>query len=159
MHGPVPKPAALRQRRNRSTTQSTLPSEAESADREVPALPAREKGTELWHPKVLEWWTAVWTSPMAAEYLGADMKGGLFLLAELHQRRWTEPDTKVLVVLAAEIRQQEVRFGLSPIDRRRLQWEVEKGETASDRTEKRRSSKRLSETSKKDPRDVLKLAK
>jgi len=94
---------------------------------------------------------------MAAEYLTADMKGGLYLLAELYQHRWSDPDTKTLIGLAAEIRQQEVRFGLSSMDRRRLQWEIEKGETAEDRTQKRRSSRKLDAASKKDPRDVLKV--
>src|SRR3990172_3209491 len=142
MPGPVPKPAQLRQRRNRYTTAATLPSERISARRKVPPLPERESKAEVWHPRVIEWWRAVWRSPMAQEYLGADMRGGLYLLAELHQRRWTETDTKVLVALAAEIRQQEVRFGLSPIDRRRLQWEVAKGETAADETAKRRTRRR-----------------
>ena len=56
--------------------------------------------------------------------------------------------------MAAEIRQQSVRFGLSPIDRRRLQWEVEKGEQATERTSKRRQHK---EASSKDPREALKV--
>jgi hypothetical protein len=159
MKGPTPKPAALRARRNRTTTAASLPSVAESATRAVPPLPPREKLAEVWHPRVLEWWDSVWTSPMAAEYLDADMRGGMFLLAELYQRRWTEADTKTLVGLASEIRHQEVRFGVSPIDRRRLQWEVEKAETAAEKTEKRHHSKRLAETSKKDPRDVLRIAK
>jgi hypothetical protein len=112
---------------------------------------------EVWHPKVVEWWKSVWQSPMASEYLTADMKGGLYLLAELHQRRWTEKETSVLVKLASEIRQQEVRFGLSPIDRRRLQWQVEQGESATERTASRRQKKRLSELSTQDPRETLKV--
>lgn len=158
MPGPVPKSAATRQRRNRQTTASTLPSEQVSARRKVPPLPARESKAEVWHPRVTEWWRAVWRSPMAAEYLGADMRGGLYLLAELHQRRWTEKDTKVLVALASEIRQQEVRFGLSPIDRRRLQWEVAKGEEAEDETTKRRRTRAVAKaTAGKDPRELLKV--
>jgi preprotein translocase subunit SecD len=153
----VPKPAAQRQRRNRTSTNAVLPTEASSKRRKVPPLPAREKLAEVWHPRVVEWWAEVWTSPMAAEYLGADMKGGLYLLAELHQRRWTEADTGALVRVAAEIRQQEIRFGLSPIDRRRLQWEVEKAEQAEEQTTKRRQRRTLSEVAKKDPRDVLKV--
>lgn len=155
----VPKPPELRQRRNKSVSQATLPSEAESADREVPPLPDRESATEVWHPMVVRWWKAVWTSPMAGEYLGADMEGGLFILAELMQRRWSERETGGLVKLSAEIRQQEIRFGLSPIDRRRLQWEVEKGETADERTAKRRKAKDLNAAADADPRDVLRVVK
>lgn len=93
---------------------------------------------------------------MASEFLDSDMRGGLFLLAELYQQRWTVADANTLVNVAKEIRQQEVRFGLSPIDRRRLQWEVEKGEQAVDRTATRRQAKIASS---KDPRDVLRIAK
>jgi hypothetical protein len=35
---------------------------------------------------------------------------------------------KGIVMLAAEIRQEETRFGLTPIDRRRLAWEIGKDE-------------------------------
>lgn len=91
---------------------------------------------------------------MAAEYLEPDMFGGLYLLAELHERRWREEETRVLVALGAEIRQQEVRFGLSPIDRRRLQWEVAKGEEAAVRRRQRRV---LDEAARPDPRDLLRV--
>lgn len=153
MRGRTPKPRELRQRRNREPTHATLPMD-ENTDNKVPALPTREKKAERWHPMVVAWWSAIWRSPMASEFLDSDKKGGLYLLAELHQRRWTADDSGDLVNIAKEIRQQEVRFGLSPIDRRRLQWEVEKGEQATDRTARRRQTK---EASAKDPRDVLKV--
>ncbi len=153
----IPKPPELLQRRNKSTTKATLATEKESAGRKVPALPARESSAEKWHDRVAEWWATVWTSPMASEFLGADMKGGLFNLAELYQRRWTEKDTKVLIAIIAEIRHQEIRFGLSPIDRRRLQWSIAQGEEAVDKVKRRKNSKRLAQTAKKDPRSVLSL--
>ena len=89
---------------------------------------------------------------MAAEYLEVD-KHGLYLLAELHQRRWTTSDGVEVRMLAAEIRQQETRFGLTPIDRRRLQWEVD-NESAQERTQMRRQRRRPVAG---DPRDVFKL--
>lgn len=125
-------------------------------DRVVPELPARQSAAEVWHPMVLAWWRVIWQSPMASEYLEADTVGGLYLLAELHQVRWTCRDASALIKVASEIRQQEIRFGLSPIDRRRLQWEVERGETANERTKKRQQ--RSEPASEKDPRDVLRLA-
>jgi hypothetical protein len=94
---------------------------------------------------------------MAGEFLGPDMKGGLYTLAELYQQRWTTKNAKELVSIAAEIRLQEARFGLSPIDRRRLQWEVDKGEQAVERTTRRRKTAKAKRTAKKDPREVLKL--
>jgi hypothetical protein len=58
---------------------------------------------------------------MAAELLEADIHG-LYVLADLVNRYWSKPS----VQLAAEIRQQRQCFGLTPIDRRRLQWEVQR---------------------------------
>lgn len=153
--GPPPKPAHQRQRQNRATTRANLPSAAESAENEVPPLPARTE--DVWHPMVVEWWESVWRSPMASEYLDADMKGGLYLLAELHQLRWTAESPTSLIEAAKEIRLAEVRFGLSPIDRRRLQWEVERAETAVAKTEARRGRKGRRKKAK-DPRSMLKIA-
>ena len=150
---PIPKPPGMRQRRNKTTTRATLPSEAETANAKVPALPPIS-ATEVWHPMVVEWWASVWRSPMAVEYLESDKKD-LFVLARLHQDFWTATSSISRQSLAAEIRQQGQRFGLSPIDRRRLQWEIEKGERASQRTESRRKASKPD--SKKDPRDVLKV--
>lgn len=149
---PLPKPPGLLQRRNRAATRAMLPAETETANAEVPELPALG-GKNKWHTMVQQWWDAVWKSPMSGEYLAAD-KEALFVLARLHQDFWTARGRKDRQQAAAEIRQQGVRFGLSPIDRRRLQWEVEKGEQAEDRTTNRRRRKDVSD---KDPRDVLKL--
>jgi hypothetical protein len=142
----------MRQRRNRESTRALLPTEEQAADGAVPELPALPK-KEKWHRMVRQWWRSVWKSPMASEYLAADTEA-LFMLARLHQDFWTALDSKGRQAAAAEIRQQGVRFGLSPIDRRRLQWEVEKGDQAVERTTTRRQRK---ETSGKDPRDVLKV--
>ena len=62
--------------------------------------------------------------------------------------------------LLAEIRLQEARFGLSPIDRSRLQWEVQKGEEA----ERRRRPKAAAQSQDEDapaadPRNVLRVVK
>jgi hypothetical protein len=154
--GRPPKDPALRQRRNRESTRATMGAE-DNAEAVVPELPPREKITESWHPRVIAWWQAVWRSPMASEYLEVDKQGGLYLLAELHQQRWTASDPGDIVEVAKEIRQQEVRFGLSPIDRRRLQWEVEKGEQATERTEKRRDRGGSKADATTDPRSVLKV--
>jgi hypothetical protein len=105
---------------------------------------------------VEEWWASVWRSPMASEYLDADLRGGLYLLADLHHARWNADSPSQLVSLAAEIRLQEVRFGLSPIDRSRLRWEVERGEQAAEKIEGRRKAKAPKAQSGKDPRAVLK---
>ncbi len=124
MPGPVPKDPVLRQRRNRVATRASLAPDGAPAEghREIPALPKRHK----WHKLTLAWWQDVWQSPMAPEYLQADIHG-LYLLAELVNRFWRKPS----IPLAVEIRLQRQCFGLSPIDRRRLQWEVERVEATT----------------------------
>ena len=127
MSGPLPKDAGVRQRRNVAAGSATLSAET-NRRRRVPPLPklTTESGDELvWSPLTRAWWRDVWRSPMASEYLQADVHG-LYRLAVLVDAFWKRPSEK----LAGEIRLQQQCFGLTPIDRRRLQWEVERVEQA-----------------------------
>lgn len=106
----------------------------------------------------LEWWRDLWASPMAPEYDESD-RHGLYKLAMLQDDFWTAETPKERKEASAEIRLQEQRFGLSPIDRRRLQWEIEKTDEAVDRGSKRRGSapsKKSADEAVRDPRAVLK---
>jgi len=85
---------------------------------------------------------------MAAEYLDSDVHG-LHRLAVLVDEFWNEPTPK----LAGEIRLQQQAFGLTPLDRRRLEWSIEQVEGASSRR-KKQAAHRPSEPSS-DPRSVL----
>lgn len=116
---PLPKAPELRRRTNRTSTAATLA--ADGGLRRAPPLP---KGRE-WRAETRGWWASTWRSPMAAEYLEAD-RHGLLRLAVVIDLFWAEPS----VYLLAEIRQQEARYGLSPLDRRRLQWQVEPADAA-----------------------------
>lgn len=131
MPGPAPKHPSARQRRNRTSTAATLVADPKL---KAPRLPERE-----WHEQTLAWWGDVWSSPMAPEYDESDHHG-LFALAMLVDDFWSTQDAKLRKDLAAEIRQQRQCFGLTPIDRRRLQWEIEKADEAQDRGRKRRSA-------------------
>ena len=71
-------------------------------------------------------WNDLSASPMAPVYPDADSPD-LHVLAQLVDRLWRDPST----ALAAEIRQQRMAYGLTPIDRRRLEWSVVTEETAS----------------------------
>jgi hypothetical protein len=143
MEGAMPPPPKRNPaRRNTSTTKSTLTSDH---DVEAPALPERD-----WHPMTEKWWRDVWASPMAPEYDGSDHHG-LFILAALVDKFWTDPSA----TLAGEIRLQRQCFGLTPIDRRRLQWEIERTEEAQDKGRKRRTKVEKPEEGKPDPRAVL----
>jgi hypothetical protein len=72
---------------------------------------------------------------MAPEYDSSDIHG-LLMLAVLVDDFWAAPSA----VKAAEIRLQRQCFGLTPIDRRRLQWEIARGTEAEQRTERRRAA-------------------
>lgn len=138
MPGPLPKDPALRKRRNKTATAARLTLDGPAI--EAPELPQRydEEGEPIdWHPRTLQWWATVWESPMAPEFLDADVEG-LFLLAELEDdfHRATSPRQRI--ELAKEIRLQRQCYGLTPIDRRRLQWEIDRGEEAEGKRAKRR---------------------
>lgn len=143
---PLPKETSLRQRSNRSPGARTLSSVHAVS---VPALP----GDRVWAAETVEWWTAVWVSPMAPEYDASDLHG-LFALAMLVDDFWSTDSTKMRKELAGEIRLQRQCFGLSPIDRRRLEWEVDRAEAAVEQTAKRRAS-RKSKAVDPDPRSLL----
>src|SRR4051812_47278145 len=117
MPGPSPKDPSTRARRNRTSTHAQLKADPTLT---APSLPEAVS----WHHMTLSWWSDVWASPMAPEFDDSD-KHGLFALAMLVNDFWSADEVRTRRDLAAEIRQQSQRFGLSPIDRRRLQWEIE----------------------------------
>lgn len=128
MPGPAPKSASTRARRNKVAGARTLQA---APDPKVPELP-EDAGAE-WHPMCRVWWNDIWKSPMAPEFDTSDIHG-LYALAMLVNAFWIEPSQ----ALAAEIRLQRQCYGLTPIDRRRLQWEIERGEAAEQATADRR---------------------
>lgn len=145
MPGPAPKPANLRQRRNKKAGATTL--EASEEKTIVPSLQNPDK--RKFHRLTRAWWKRVWESPMASEYLPSDIDG-LARLALLVDDYYNAPYKGK--ELMSEIRLQEARFGLSPVDRSRLQWEVLKGEEAE---RKRKPPKSQHPASSKDPRGIL----
>lgn len=153
MPGPAPKDPNVRQRRNKAST-ATILEDSPRRRRKAPELPQRnvtEEDDGTWDPRTVAFWQDVWASPMAAEYLDADVHG-LYILAELVESFWRRPS----FVLAAEIRQQRQCFGLSPIDRRRLQWTVQKIEEG----QRRRSTNPSAPSRRRhegDPRGVLQI--
>lgn len=143
--GPPPKPSFLRQRTNKKAGASVIEA-PESPD--VPAIPNPDKRT--WHPLTKKAWSHAWSSPMASQWLETDVDA-LGRLAVLWDEFYKAPDSKVM----AEIRLQEQRFGLSPLDRSRLQWEVRRGEDA----ERKRQQPAIKRASSGDPRSVLMAVK
>ncbi len=165
--GPPPKPAATRARKNRVTTAAVLHAPAPE-DVMVPPLPDRPQDWHHpllnrppleWHPLTRAWWADLWASPMAAEYDATDVHG-LRQLAVLVDDFWRAETPRDRQAASAEIRLQGLRFGLSPIDRRRLQWDIERSEEAQARGRRRQAARPPQEdpagpTPAKDPRSIL----
>ena len=139
------KDPSVRARRNKASTAATL-STSGVPKRERPALPESRE----WLPMTQEWWDDLWASPMAAEFHESD-RHGLFILAALVDQFWTMPSKD----LAGEIRLQRQAFGLTPYDRRRLEWTIESADEAKDRGRQRRARQGGSATPGDDPRQVL----
>jgi hypothetical protein len=122
--GPAPKPAHLRQRTNRKIGSGPITAPASPR---VPTIPNPDART--WHPLTLVAWDHAWRSPMASQWLETDADA-LGRLALLWDAFYKEPDAEGL----KEIRLQSALFGLSPLDRSRLQWEIRRAEDEPHRT-------------------------
>lgn len=148
-HGPAPKHPSARRRRNRAATAAVL-AHQDPAAVEVPPLPSTD--VVEWHPMTVSWWQDVWASPMAPELDGSDIHG-LFLLARLVDLFWREPSKE----LAGEIRLQARRFGLDPMSRRALNWQIEPPEPPAAAAEPEQPRKRAPRRRKppEDPRAHL----
>jgi hypothetical protein len=109
----------------------------------VPEIPNPD-GRE-WHFLTVASWERAWRSEMASQWLPTD-GDGLGRLALLWDEFYRRPAPPIM----AEIRLQEQRFGLSPLDRTRLQWEVTR---AGDAEQKRPQPARRTGVS--DPRAML----
>jgi hypothetical protein len=143
--GPAPKPAFLRQRTNKRAGSAVLKA---LGSPDVPDIPNPDG--RVWHELTLEAWNHAWESPMAGQWLVTDADA-LGRLALLWDEFYQKPDARVM----AEIRLQEQRFGLSPLDRSRLQWEVSRAEDAEQKQQRRQPAKR----SGIDPRAILMAVK
>lgn len=90
----------------------------------------------------------MWRSPMVSEWLEADIKGRLHRLLLLVEQYHHEPTA----ALDAQICRNESALGLSPMDRRRLQWTIEKTEQ-----EQRRRPPQTPPASKSEMRELLQV--
>lgn len=116
----TPKPPGARVRRNQGQ-QQWRQLDASGCTAKAPALPAKKPA---WLKLTRDWWAAIWASPMANAWLPSDVPT-LVRLARIIEAINRDEDGSA--GLLAEARQLEDRFGLSPLSRRRLQWEVAQG--------------------------------
>ncbi|HWH14239.1 MAG TPA: hypothetical protein VNT51_05795 [Miltoncostaeaceae bacterium] len=139
MPGPPPKHPSQRRRRNADGAAALgvtrLPREGRSERK--PALPKRRPDGKAWSAVARSWWRTAWSSPMAAVWIEADVPSLLRLAmlvddqangVEVVDGEGAAHVVPVAVTVLGEIRQLEDRFGLSPLARRRLQWEIAQAE-------------------------------
>lgn len=137
------KHSSVRARANRASTSATLP--ANGVRGPVPKLPTVRE----WSPLTEAWWADMWHSPMSAEYHVSD-RHQLIVLAMLMDDFFTATSRSMRKNISEEIRQHRTAFGLTPYDRRRLEWTIESAEEAKDRGKKRREATGVKQPAKKD---------
>lgn len=141
----MPRPLkhpSVRQRTNRTSTAATLHA-LEDSEIVLPELPTRydSDGKEiLWSAHTLRYWLHIWSSPMAPEFYQQSDIEGLYRLAALVEAFWHKPT----IGLNGEIRLYEAQFGLNPLARRRLDWQIAATETAQDQAEARKAARKPS---------------
>lgn len=146
MPGPAPKPNAAR--RNKRPSSATL---SRVHDVQAPSLPERLE--RPWHTQTLEWWEDIWASPMATQWERADIHG-LYLLANLWDAAWYASTPSAQASIMAEVRLQRRDYGLTPLDRLRLDWTIEQVDEARDKGNRRRAAPKEKQASPK-PGDEL----
>ncbi|ATN89522.1 minor tail protein [Gordonia phage Kabluna] len=109
------------------TSQDEIAADSPIADRE-------------WPKPVVAWWNDIWSSPMSSEFVDSDIHG--LYLACFYMSQVLNPWLKMSDrISASKAYETQVRnFGLNPMSRRTLQWEIERTEEAQARGRKRRSS-------------------
>lgn len=142
MPGPAPKSLDVRARQNKSSTRATL---TERTNAKIPPLPKHScvrlvngeyrRVETPWHPMTIAWWKDIWPSPMAAEWHKSDIHG-LYALALLYNNFFEHPSEKT----HSELRLARMPYGLTPLDRRRLEWTVENTEKVKEEGEQRRQA-------------------
>ncbi|QZD98844.1 hypothetical protein SEA_TRACKER_1 [Gordonia phage Tracker] len=150
--GPAPKPASARQRKNKTSSNAVL-RPVENPD--IPPLPPAgdwlasqdeiAAGSPIadreWPKPVQRWWEDIWSSPMSSEFVDSDIHG--LYLACFYMSQVLNPWLKMSDrISASKAYETQVRnFGLNPMSRRTLQWEIERSEEAQYRGRKRRERK------------------
>lgn len=149
------KDASVRARRNKAASAAKISADPESR---IPSMPAHPEG---WHSEVVRWWEDVWSSPMAPEWDASDEHNVLLCALALNDV-WTAESAKDRKDAMGEFRLQRQSLGLSPYDRRRLEWSIESADEARDRGRQRRErrpSVQAQSDGGSDPRNALRAVK
>ncbi len=135
------KDPAVRVRRHKATTRTTL---APDHDVIAPELP----DIIDWHPLTRQWWDDLWLSPMAPEYMRMDFHG-MFRVAMLMNDFWTAETAKQRADIQVRLEKADAEFGTNPLARKRLEWQIE--ETDSKKASGRRRRQKDDEPAKPPP--------
>lgn len=150
--GPPRKHTSVRARTNKASTRATLVENEEGETVEIPGLPEMKAANgmpEEWHPLTVAWWHDIWPSPMASEWHSSDITG-LYALAMLYDSFFKSPSEKK----HAELRNARTPYGLTPLDRRRLEWSIETTKKAQSDAQRRTQPQQSASTPEpgEDPR-------
>lgn len=141
------KDPSVRARRNKASTAATL---SRPVGGKVPPMP---EGVD-WHEETKRWWHDVWSSPMSPEWDASDVHN-VGICALTFNDIWAADTARERKDAAGEYRLQSARLGLSPYDRRRLEWTRESADEAKDRGAQRRARRAPAPAAGDDPRSVL----
>ncbi len=151
----TPKPPGQRRRRNKGQSDwQQLPAEGRKG--EIPEPRTERKLGDI----ARQYWETLWTSPMAVTFTDADIQPLSRLAVLVDDRARSESGDGLIEIVESnysdevevvvgrfagdgEIRQLEDRYGISPLARRRLQWEIKQGEVVDMPTRKPGSGRKL----------------
>lgn len=159
MPGPLPKDPEIRQRKNKSATKAVL---SIVVNPEIPEMPPAsdwlpsiwsdsdkkpdDHEEPSWNPAVERWWCDIWSSPMSNEFHESDVHG--LYLACFYLQQTLNPYLKMSDRISASKSYEAAvkNFGLTPMSRRTLQWEIERSEEAMRTGAKKRGAETAAQT-------------
>lgn len=158
---PQPKKhPSLRARSNKAATAATL---TITDTYKVPPLPTApdsfgpdgELIPGTWHLQTVEWWTAIWESPIPGAWQSFDIHG-LYVIALLYDDIWTARTAKERKDAAGEYRLQRFAYFIAPYDRMKGEIVFAEAGDARERTARRRQASAVIQPSTADdPRQIL----
>lgn len=93
-----------------------------------------------WNPAVVRWWRAIWSSPMAGEFVESDIHGlylGCYYLHEALNPFYKPGERNGM---AKSFENVQKNYGLTPSARETLRWQVAQGTAAQNRTDQLRAA-------------------
>lgn len=153
-YGPTPSDPNKKTRTNKTSTRATL-GIIENPD--IPPMPPASDyvAERAWNPAVVRWWNDIWSSPMSSEFMSSDIHGLYLGCKQLHESLNTSNKPTDQASFMTKFEQTIRNFGLNPMARRALQWEIERGTEAETKTQERERKMREAAEKKTGPTGVV----